>query len=236
MSRYVIEFAKQGYIKYISHLDMQRLFKRAFKRAGIPIEYSQGYNPHPKIGFAQPLALGYTACQEYLEFNTTESIELTRVISELREAMPQGVDIININELDIPQKSLASAIISAVYEVKLPITYKLRHKELESYLEGYLNQEEIIAQKREKKTKKLVDKDIKSQIRSIIVTERGDGYSALEMELDTGSSSNLSPEQVINSFAKYSSLYLPREEIEVERKYLIFDSCIPQTAGLHLSK
>lgn len=67
MNRFVLEFSKQGYIKYISHLDMLRLFKRTFKRAGIPLDYSKGFNPHPRMSFAQPLSLGYTSKQELIK-------------------------------------------------------------------------------------------------------------------------------------------------------------------------
>ena len=65
MYKYTIVFSKTGLVKYISHLDMLRLFKRAFRRAGIELAYSQGFNPHPKMGFAQPLSLGYEAEAEY---------------------------------------------------------------------------------------------------------------------------------------------------------------------------
>ena len=57
MNRFVLEFSKQGYIKYISHLDMLRLFKRTFKRAGIPLDYTNGYTPQPILSFAPPLSL-----------------------------------------------------------------------------------------------------------------------------------------------------------------------------------
>ena len=49
MPKYVLEFQKKGLVKYTSHLDMLRLFKRAFKITGIPLEFSKGYNPHPKM-------------------------------------------------------------------------------------------------------------------------------------------------------------------------------------------
>ena len=240
MSRYLLEFSKQGYIKYTSHLDMQRLFKRSFKRLGIPIEYSKGYNPHPRMGFVVPLSLGYTACSEILEFNTTNPIDVDEVTKFMKGDMPLGLEIIRISPLDIKPKSLASIVVSAVYSVKLPIAYRFRHEEIESIVESYLNQDEIIAKKREKKTKKYVDKDIKNQIRWIKVEESNPGVKndsnkiVLDMELDSGSNSSLSPEQVISSFTEFSKLYLPREEIEVERKYIIFDSCIPHTTGLHL--
>lgn len=247
--RYFLEFKKIGDIKYTSHLDMQRLFKRTFKRAGIPIEYSQGYNPHPKMGFAQPLSLGYTATNEYLEFNTETPINLDIAKRELVDALPEGIVITRVEPLDIEAKSLASDVESAVYSVYLPIPYRFRHEEIEEMVESYLAQDVIMAKKREKKTKKIVDKDIKSQIRAIQVksshdnevfklTEKShfdsegskrtfsedDGYIVLEMELDSGSKSNLSPEQVISSFTEFTKLYLPREEIEVNRDKIIFET------------
>ena len=68
--KYIIDFSKTGTICYTSHLDIMKVFKRSFKRAGISIAYSQGFNPHPKMGFAQPLSLGYWGLEEYVEFET----------------------------------------------------------------------------------------------------------------------------------------------------------------------
>ena len=69
-TRYVLKFTKSGYVKYISHLDLLRLFKRAFKKTGLTLKYSQGFNPHPKMGFAQPLSLGYSSICELIEYET----------------------------------------------------------------------------------------------------------------------------------------------------------------------
>ena len=236
MTGYVLEFSKKGQIKYISHLDMQRLFKRAFKSSGIALEHSNGYNPHPKMGFAQPLSLGYTALQEFVEFYTVGDFDTETIKEKMEEAMPGGIEIISVKKIQPEKKSLASFVVSAVYSVKLPILYHLRHKDIENMVESYLKQDEIIAKKRDKKTKSYVDKDIKNQIRSIFVECSQEDCIELLMELDSGSASNLSPEQVISSFTEFSKLYLPREYVEVERKYMIFDSCIPHTIGLHLQE
>ena len=72
MFKYVMTFSKTGTICYTSHLDLMRMFKRAFKRGGIKLAYSQGFNPHPKLGFAQPLSLGYEGMKELMEFETVE--------------------------------------------------------------------------------------------------------------------------------------------------------------------
>ena len=72
MAKYILTFSKTGTICYTSHLDMMKMFKRVFKRAGIKQSYSQGFNPHPKMTFAQPLSLGYWGLGELLEFETEE--------------------------------------------------------------------------------------------------------------------------------------------------------------------
>ena len=102
MPKYVLEFEKKGLVRYTSHLDMLRLFKRAFKTAGIPLEYSNGYNPHPKMGFAQPLSLGYTSASELLEFTTSDSLRCEIVLGSLKERMPQGINLLSQNMESLP--------------------------------------------------------------------------------------------------------------------------------------
>ena len=122
MPKYVLEFQKKGLVKYTSHLDMLRLFKRAFKTTGIPLEYSQGYNPHPKMGFAQPLSLGFTSCTEYLEFSTSESLRTDIILGRLKEEMPQGINLVGL-KLAWTDKTLASLVIASKYRAVLPLSY-----------------------------------------------------------------------------------------------------------------
>lgn len=218
MRKYVIQFSKEGYIKYTSHLDMLRLFKRTFKKCGIAMAYSQGFNPHPKMGFAQPLSLGYTSRCELLEFETTVNYEPQEIAKKLRKVMPEGVEIFSCDYDRSNAKSLAAATEAAEYLVQFPVACdKAKHEKL---LTSYLAQEKIFAEKRQKKTKKMVTVDIRPKIRSI---ELADGENlALSMILDCGSTSNLSPEQVISSFVEFARLDVPRYEIEVERKEIFF--------------
>ena len=138
-----MEFEKIGDIKYTSHLDMQRLFKRVFKRAGIPIEYSQGYNPHPKMGFAQPLSLGYTASKEYIEFTTSEKLRKEIALHSIKDAMPYGINIKEMGTLNPNIKSLASLVTGCVYSVELPHSYRFRGDDIQTIVDKYLEQNEI---------------------------------------------------------------------------------------------
>lgn len=220
MNRYIIRFSKEGYIKYTSHLDMLRLFKRAFKRTRILLEHSQGFNPHPKMGFAQPLSLGYTSKCELLEFETTKDFEPAEIKERLAGVLPEGVELLDCRKLESPIKSLASAVTEAEYEVVFPIPCN-REKYAE-LIRSYLDQEQIIAEKRQKKTKKIVSVDIKGKIREMAVAA-GEKLT-LHMKLDSGSNSNLSPEQVIASFLAYTGLDVKRYDVEVERTKINFDS------------
>ena len=96
---------------------MQRLFKRAFRRCGVDLAYSQGFNPHPKMGFAQPLSLGYEALAELLEFETGEPVSKRKIIDVLPENLPRGIEITGFGNILEKKKTIAAAIIAAEYEV-----------------------------------------------------------------------------------------------------------------------
>lgn len=219
MSKYIIRFAKEGYMKYTSHLDMLRLFQRAFKRCNITMAHSQGFNPHPKMGFAQPLSLGYTAADEILEFETVEDFLPVDIKNAVSEIMPQGLTIKTCSRLTDNVKSLAAIVDEAEYTVVFPI--KAHSADYAKILSDYLAQDSIKAYKRQKKTKKMVEIDIRSKIRNIQLIE-GENLT-LKLVLDCGSTSNLSPEQVIASFMEFANLGIERYDVEVERTKISFD-------------
>ncbi|MDD7718065.1 MAG: TIGR03936 family radical SAM-associated protein [Eubacteriaceae bacterium] len=219
MSRYIIRFAKEGYMKYTSHLDMLRLFQRAFKRCDITMAHSQGFNPHPKMGFAQPLSLGYTAADEILEFETVEDFLPVDIKNAVSEIMPQGLIIKACSRLTDNVKSLAAIVDEAEYTVVFPV--KANSADYAKILSDYLTQDSIKAYKRQKKTKKMVEVDIRSKIRNIQLIE-GENLT-LKLVLDCGSTSNLSPEQVISSLMEFANLGIERYDVEVERTKISFD-------------
>jgi radical SAM-linked protein len=124
MHKYVLKFSKEGYIKYTSHLDMLRLFKRAFKKCDIRLEHSQGFNPHPKMGFAQPLSLGYTSRCELLEYELEgeEKPAHKEIVARLNEALVEGVRVIHSYDNCAKIKNLAylDATVDLEYDKGIP--------------------------------------------------------------------------------------------------------------------
>ena len=218
-NRYVIKFSKEGYVKYTSHLDLLRMFKRAFKKTDLGLCYSQGFNPHPKMVFAQPLSLGYTGRNELIEFETECPHKPEEILQRMQGQMPEGIRILSCSEMNPSVRSLASAAESADYVIW--ILTKQDEEMLQENLKKYLRQEQIMAMKRMKKTKKEEPVDIKRMIRHMEITKVGD-FARIETRLDCGSQSNCSPELVISSFCRSAGIDTPRWNVEVERKNINF--------------
>lgn len=114
--RFRVQFTKQDYAAYLSHLDLARVLERAFRRARIPVIYSQGFNPRPKISFGQPLALGVQSKAEYfdVEISTDFSGDLKRL---LNPHLPDGLRIVKVRPIHDKASSLSQIINAAEYEI-----------------------------------------------------------------------------------------------------------------------
>ncbi len=222
MGRYNVTFAKRGYMIFTSHLDMQRLFKRAFKRADIALKYSQGYNPHPLMSFAQPLSLGYYSECEILEFKTKEDFETGEITRRLNSCMPEGLVILGCAEMTDEEKTLASRCYGSVYKIEIPACQlgPEGEKRAEEWVKEYLAQDEIIAYKRSKKKKEPAPVNIKEKIQSIGCRVQDDKI-IMTTKLDAGSDSNLSPELILQSFFAFLGLELSRETVDITRLELL---------------
>lgn len=113
--RLLMRFQKNEEVKYISHLDMQRLFQRALRRAKLPSAYSQGFNPHLLISFACALPVGVCSDAEYVEVQLEKFVHPLECMKRLNEVLPTGVRIINAIEPDEAYPNVASVIILAEY-------------------------------------------------------------------------------------------------------------------------
>ncbi|MCQ2544803.1 MAG: TIGR03936 family radical SAM-associated protein [Clostridia bacterium] len=221
--KYIICFKKTGVICYTSHLDILKIFKRSFKRAGIKLAYSQGFNPHPKMGFAQPLSLGYKGYDEYIEFETAADYQdkgPEAILEALRAIMPEGITLVSIKEAPEMKKTLASMTEAAEYEIRIRLGLPLQENARELW-KAYMGQETIMALKKQKKKKDLVLVDIKPKIREITFNPKGD-VLVINAVLDAGSDSNLSPELLIDTVIETFGIECDRAETEVSRIKLQF--------------
>ncbi|WP_456408893.1 TIGR03960 family B12-binding radical SAM protein [Caldithrix abyssi] len=114
--KYRVQFTKEGYASFLSHLDMLRIFERAFRRAKIEVAYSEGFNPRPKISFAQPLALGVQSVAEYFDVEIKGGFN-GRLAEKLNPLLPEGLKIVHAHQIHEKVRSLSEAIDITEYEI-----------------------------------------------------------------------------------------------------------------------
>jgi len=110
-----ITFAKGEALKYISHLDLARTWERVFRRAGLSVAYSQGFNPRPRFQIAAALPVGVTGGAEQLDVWLIELLVPEDVLSRLRPSLPSGLEVLDVREADLRAASLQSQMRAADY-------------------------------------------------------------------------------------------------------------------------
>ncbi|MEE3362339.1 MAG: TIGR03936 family radical SAM-associated protein [Anaerovoracaceae bacterium] len=211
MPRYRLTFSKSGYVRFTSHLDMIRLFERAFRRAGIELEFSQGFNPHPKMVFAQPLPLGYSAEEEIVEIDTAEEYDLKDLLARTDAEMPDGIVIKTVRETEKKKKTVAADCFAADYRIEIESSSPDKLADAASEL---IAADHFVVTKKTKRGER--DMDIRPMIRSLDYSIQ-DNKIILSTKLDTGSRSNLSPQQVTEAISRLSKSEIPPENIEISR-------------------
>jgi radical SAM-linked protein len=121
MQRLRIKFSRGPEIKFITHLDIVRLWQRAFNRAGIQIAYSSGFTPHPRIALAAPLPLGVTSQAELMDIFVVRGVAPHFFVSAVNQQLPTGMRVDKVHPLAFDVPSLQSQIFQAEYEVGLEI-------------------------------------------------------------------------------------------------------------------
>ncbi len=135
--RYRIRFAKQGPLRYISHLDLARLWERVLRRAHVPLIYSQGFNPRPKIQLASGLPLGYESICELVDFWLTDPIAaLDEFLERLRAVCPEGLTVLALAVVDLHAPALQSITDRAMYRValRMPVEPDLLQERINAFL------------------------------------------------------------------------------------------------------
>ena len=119
MQRLRIRFSRRRELKYISHLDMIRLWCRAFHRAEINLAYSEGFKPHPRISLAAPLALGVTGDGELMDIYLSKPITPHYLVKAVNQKLPAGIEINQAIQVPQGEPSLQSLIGMAEYLVEV---------------------------------------------------------------------------------------------------------------------
>jgi len=113
-----VRYAKRGRLRFTSHRDIQRALERALRRSHVPMAFSAGFTPHPKISYAGAAAMGAASEAEYLEISVTERVDPAKVAAALDAALPPGLDVVEVVEAGAG--ALADRLQASAWQVELP--------------------------------------------------------------------------------------------------------------------
>lgn len=191
-----LRFSKTGQAKYISHLDTNRVFSRAFARAKINLWFTQGFNPHPYMSFSLPLSLGVESLCENVDIRILDDISNDEVKKRVNDALPLGIRILDVYDdfMDCHE------IVYSDY------VYKFEFLDNEKALEKIkevLQSDTIMAQKKSKQGKRRVLKetDIKQFIEKYSISIR-DNQIVLNIRLLAGPDKNLNPSLLFDTIIR----------------------------------
>lgn len=197
-------YAKEGPAKYISHLDLIRAFERAVRRAGLPIAFTQGFNPHPKLSFAAPLAVGTAGEAEFADMELAANIPAAAVTESLSDVMPEGLRLREVRIVAESTPALMAMVDRAAYTARAMLEEPLEQETLEKSVSDFLSKPEILVERRSKTGEKRKH-DIKPGIFAMFARVNND-IIVLEAELKTGSSGNIRCEELIAAFKESSGI------------------------------
>ncbi len=219
-----VKFRKSGYLRFISHLDLMRLFQRALMRADIPVHYSQGFNPHPKFSFATALALGIQSEGEYMDVELTEKVNESEFINNINEVLPSGVKLLKAKYVK-DKKSIMSLIRWSSYLVELTFKNNIDAYDLKHSLESIMQKEHIFITKEKKKKNKIIKKeiDIRKYINEFELLMVKDNKAIIKTTLKTGSQGNLKPKILLEQLKEIESIDFIDDMTKIQRLELFIE-------------
>jgi radical SAM-linked protein len=207
MQRIRVYYAKTEDLRFTSNLDMQKIWERTLRRGHIPVQYSQGFHPQPKIQLACPLPLGMTSTAEIVDFWLEAELNPLEVFSILEKVKPPGIALQRCEHIDLSEPSLQTQVLSTVYQVK-PISGSFE-PDISVRIQHLLEQPVLERTRRKKRY------DLRLLIESMYLVDQDDKGSYIEMQLAARSGATGRPEEVLDC------LGMDMTEVKVERTGLI---------------
>jgi radical SAM-linked protein len=189
MFRYRIAYQKNEAIKYTSNLDLYRVWERTLRRAGLPVVYSQGFHPQPKINLACPLPLGMTSKVELVDIWLQEAQGIDHLKQLVEHSIPPGIDIDTIEEVVPEEPPIQTTILSSVYRVELPTGININ--DLKDRISTVLSSPQLIRTRRDKTY------DLRPLLIEMVILENDVLHPILQMHLTATEGKTGRPDEVL---------------------------------------
>lgn len=161
-----LRYAKRGRARFASHRDFGRALERALRRAGVPMAYSSGFNPHPRISYANAVPTGAASEAEYLELGLAERVEPMQLASALTSALPDGFEIVDAREAG--EGALADLLDTSVWRIQV---VGVPLEVLQRAVDSFMAQESVVVSRMTKQGMR--ELDARGAVESLTVVQGG---------------------------------------------------------------
>ncbi len=201
--RALIRFGKQPRLRFISHLDLQRFFQRAVNRTGLPIAWSQGFNPHPVMSFGSALALGWTSEYEVIDIKLSAPMGRKRTEDAVRAALPEDLPVLEVRMIDDRHPAPMALVKMSDYRVQLEGESA---RAVIDQIPVFLEREEVLAVKKTKSG----EKQINARPMVVSLEALPDGFAARLMLTERES---IKPDLLVALLAEMAGVEPPEARI-----------------------
>jgi len=187
-----ITFSKFGPLRYIGHLDLHRIWERTCRRAGIPLSYSQGFHPQPRLSMAAALPLGFIGQAELMDMWLENEEEILKILNRLQENAPPGLILTDIQSIELHQPALQTQVLFANYKVEFldPVD----GDEIVHQIDKMIFSKTIV------RTRRSREYDLRPLIDSIKYTVSEGSFTGLAMRLSASPAATGRPEEILSEF------------------------------------
>jgi radical SAM-linked protein len=219
--RWRITFARGTPVKYISHLDLHQTWERTFRRAGVPLAYSQGFNPQTRLQLAAALPVGHTGSAELMDIILDRPMDGQEILSRVRPVLPRGLTISALQQVDLKTVSLQSSLRQAEYRVTLRTLVasdEIMHRVAQFLSADHFEQRRVRKQRAE-------TVDLRMMVDDLRIETAEAGSVVLWMRVSAGAGGHVRPETLLEA------LGLADAHPQIERTRLHFEFDTPQVSG-----
>jgi len=217
VQRLRVTFARGEEVKYITHLDLMRFWERALRRAAIPIAYSEGFNPSPRLSLAAPLPVGVTSSGELMDVFLAQRVTPHHFIKAVSQQLPAGIAIQEVREVGLRLPSLQSQVRWADYQVD--VLTDRPAEEVQAAVANFLAADSLPWQ--HQRDREVRHYDLRSLVHDLRLEEHADALCTLAMRLRTDSQASGRAEQVA------AALGFSQPPLRIHRRKLILAETSP---------
>lgn len=190
MMRIRVNFDKTEAMRFTGHLDLYRTWERTLRRAGLPLAYSQGFKPHPRLQIAAALPLGFTSSNDLMDIWLEDALPISFIHSYIQPALPPGLQLNSLTEVPLNQPALQSLLIASEYQ----ITFLESMPDLDQQVLALTQHTSILIERRGKRY------DLRPLLLSIeILLPNAEGQQRLKTLLRTDASHHARPDELVNA-------------------------------------